>query len=157
MQTIYAALIECTPGQLWPWLEEPDRQKQWMKGLLDHVRTSEKPLGVGSTFRLTIQEGRRAAVYEGEITNYDPHRRLSVKLWGEALRGVEVYTDYQLQDLGGRTRLDYVSRTDASGAGFFTKRLLPLFKVFGAASLRRFMKTLQHLAEAEAAQAQATA
>ena len=153
MQTVYSTLIDCTPEQLWPWLEEPDKQKQWMKGLLENVSTSEEPTRVGSTFRMTIQEGRRVVEYEGEVTNFDRNRRLSIKFWGEMLRGVEMDVDYQLQDLGGRTRLDYVSSADASGAGFFMKLMIPLYKIFGTAQLKRFMKTLKHLAEAEAAQA----
>lgn len=157
MQTVYTTLIDCTPEQLWPWLEEPDKQKQWMEGLLENVSTSEGPTRVGSTFRMTIQEGRRVVEYEGEVTNFDRNRRLSIKFWGEMLRGVEMYVDYQLQDLGGRTRLDYISAADTSGAGFFMKLMLRLYKIFGMAQLKRFMKTLKHLAEAEAAQAEAIA
>ncbi len=153
MQTVYSTLIDCTPEQLWPWLEEPDKQKQWMKGLLENVSTSEGPTRVGSTFRMTIREGRRVGEYEGEVTNYDLHRRLSIKFWGEMLRGVEIDVDYQLQHLGDRTRLDYLSTADPSGAGFFIKLMMPLYKIFGLVQLKSFMKTLKHLAEAEAAQA----
>ncbi len=71
------------------------------------------------------------------------------------LGGVEMYVEYQLQDLGDRTRLDYISSADTSGAGFFMKLMMPLYKIFGAAQLKRFMKTLKHLAETEAAQAEA--
>lgn len=157
MQTRYTTLIDCAPEQLWPWLEEPDKQKQWMKGLLDNVSTSEGPARVGSTFRMTIQEGRRVATYEGEITNYDLHRRLSIRVWGEALRGVEIAVEYQLQDLGGRTRLDYISVADMTEAGFFMKLMMPLYKLFSTIQLKQFMKTLKHLAEAEAAQAKVPA
>ena len=157
MQTVYTTLIDCPHEQLWPWLEESDKQKQWMKGLLDNVSTSEGSTRVGSTFRMTIREGRRVAAYEGEITNYAPYRRLSVRMWGEALRGVEIAADYQLQDLGGRTRLDYVATADVSGAGVFTKLMLPLFKLFSIVQLKGFMKTLKRLAEAETAQAQTVA
>ena len=152
METTYTVLIDCTPEQLWPWIEEPDKQKQWMKGLLENVDMSDGPTRVGSTFRMTIQEGRRVAEYTGEITNYDPHRRLGVRLWGEALKGIEIIADYKLQNLGVRTRLDYVATADASRAGFFVKLMMPLFKLFSAMQLRGFMKTLKHLAEAEAAQ-----
>lgn len=154
MQTAYTTLIDCAPEQLWPWLEQPDKQKQWMEGLLDNAPTSEGPPRVGATFRMTIREGRRVAEYDGEITNYAPYRRLSVKMWGEALRGVEISVDYQLQDLGGRTRLDYLSVADMAGAGFFMKLMLPLFKLFSKVQLKRFMKTLKRLAEAEATQAE---
>ena len=157
MQTDYSTLIDCTPEQLWPWLEEPDKQKQWMKGLLENVSTSEAPTRVGSTFRMTIKEGRRVAEYEGEVTNYDRHHRLSIKFWGEMMRGIEIYVDYQLQDLGDRTRLDYLSFADISEAGFFIKLMMPLYNIFGKVQLKSFMKTLKRLAEAEAAQTPVTA
>ena len=152
METTYTAIIDCSPEQLWPWIEEPDKQKQWMKGLLENVPTSDGPTRVGSTFRMTIQEGRRVAEYDGEITNYDPHRHLGVRFWGEALKGVEMAADYKLQNLGTRTRLDYVATVDTSGAGFFVRLMMPLFKLFSTMQLKSFMKTLKRLAEAEAAQ-----
>ena len=152
MQTHHTVIIDCPPEQLWRWIEDPERQKQWMKGLLENVSTSEGPPRVGSTFRLTIQEGRRVAEYDGEITNYAPYRHLGVRFWGEALKGIEMSADYKLQNLGLRTRLDYVATTDTSGTTFLMKLLAPLFKVFGAIQLKAFMKTLKHLAEAEATQ-----
>ena len=152
METNYTVIIDCTPEQLWPWLEEPDKQKQWMKGLLENVPTTDGPTRVGLTFRMTIQEGRRVAEYDGEVTNYDPHRHLGIRFWGETLQGVEMAIDYRLQNLGARTRLDYTAVADTTGAGFLTRLMLPLFKLFSAIQLRSFMKTLKHLAEAEAMQ-----
>ncbi len=152
METTYTTLIDCPPETLWTWIEEPDKQKQWMKGLLENVDTSDGPTRVGSTFRMTIQEGRRVAEYDGEIINYDPYRRLGVRFWGATLQGVEMTADYRLQNLGTRTRLDYTATADTSNASFFMRLMMPLFKLFSAAQLRGFMKTLKHLAEAEAAQ-----
>ena len=152
MKTTYTTIIDCPPERLWRWIEEPEKQKQWMKGLLENVDTSDGPTRVGSTFRMTIQEGRRVADYDGEITNYDPYRRLGVRFWGAALHGVEMAADYKLQNLGARTRLDYIATADASEAGFFMRLMMPFFKLFGAVQVRRFMKTLKHLAEAEAEQ-----
>ena len=152
METTFTTIIDCSPEHLWPWLEEPDKQKQWMQGLLENVATSDGPTQVGSTFRMTIREGRVVAEYDGEVTNYDLHRHLGVRFWGTALKGVEMAADYKLQNLGGRTRLDYTAIANTSGAGFFTRLMLPLFKLFGMVQLRGFIKTLKHLAEAEAAQ-----
>ena len=84
METTSTTIIDCSPEHLWPWIEEPDKQKQWMKGLLENVDTSDGPTRVGSTFRMTIQEGRRVTEYDGEVTNYDPYRHLGVRFWGAA-------------------------------------------------------------------------
>ena len=59
--------------------------------------------------------------------------------------------DYRLQNLGARTRLDYTAAADTTGAGILMRLMLPLFKLFSAMQVRGFMKTLKHLAEAEAA------
>ena len=152
METTYTTIIDCTPEQLWSWIEESDKQKQWMKGLLENVPTSDGPTQVGLTFRMTIQEGGRVAEYDGEVTNYDLHRHLGIRLSGAALKGVELTIDYKLQDLGARTRLDYICTADTSRAGFFMRLMMSLFKLFGAMQLRGFMKTLKRLAEAEATQ-----
>src|SRR5262245_29571123 len=78
MRTCYTGEFGCTPQRLWRFLEEPELQKQWMKGLLDNQQTSEGPPGVGSTFRMKIKEGSRVADYDGKITAYDPPRQLAV-------------------------------------------------------------------------------
>ena len=65
--------------------------------------------------------------------------------------------DYKLQNLGSRTRLDYVATADTSGAAFFIKLMVPFFKLFSTIQLKRFMKSLKACAEAEAAPAQVVA
>ena len=59
MRTARSILIECSPEHLWPFVEEPDLQKLWMKGLLANELTSEPPAREGSTFQLRIREGGR--------------------------------------------------------------------------------------------------
>ena len=150
MKVEYTTEINCPPAKLWPWLEEPEKQKQWMKGLLENVPTSEGPTRVGSTFKMKIKEGGRVSEYDGEITGYEKNRHLAVKMWGPAMKGMVVFVDYKLHDVSGRTRLDYVSTVDTSKASPFLKFLMPLFKLFGKMQLKGFMKTLKKLAESDA-------
>ena len=82
MRTCYTGEFVCAPERLWRFLEEPELQKQWMKGLLENQQTSEGPPGVGSTFRMKIKEGSRIGDYDGKITAYDPPRQLAVDLSG---------------------------------------------------------------------------
>jgi len=150
MRIVYAAIIECAPAQLWPWLEDPERQKRWMPGLLDNEPTTPGPARVGSTFVMTIQEGRRVISFTGEITNYAPYRHLGLRLWTGARQEIEIATDYKMQDLGSRTRLDYTATVDVTTAGLFVRSLAPAFRLIGTARLRRSMKILKQLAEIEA-------
>jgi carbon monoxide dehydrogenase subunit G len=140
--------IACTPEHLWPFLAEPELQKQWMKGLEDNRPTSDGPRGVGSTFQMHIKEGGRVAVYDGEVTAHDPPRHLGVRFWGGALRpGMAMRADYHLSAVDGQTRLDYVAAVECKRMGFFMRLLMPLFMLFGRMQLKAFLKTLKRLAE----------
>jgi carbon monoxide dehydrogenase subunit G len=139
--------IACAPEQLWPFLDEPEKQKLWMKGLLENEQAG--PRGVGSTFRLTIREGRKAEEYQGEVTAYDPPRHLAVRLGGGAMKGMSMQVDYRLAPLDGGTRLDYVAEADTACLPWVYKLLMPLVQLFGRFQLRGFLRTLKRLAEEE--------
>jgi carbon monoxide dehydrogenase subunit G len=144
--------VRCSPEHLWPFLEEPEKQKLWMKGLLANERTGEGPRGAGSTFRMKIKEGRKVAEYHGEVTAHDPPRHLGVRIWGGALpKGCVMKADYRLTPVAELTRLDYVAEMQAERLGWFLRLLMPLIKLFGRMQLRGFMKQLKRLAEAPAA------
>lgn len=143
--------IACMPEQLWPWIEEPEKQKQWMEGLLSNEATSDGPTRPGSTFRLRLKEGGKIADYDGRITAYDPPHHMAVALSGGSMKSIEMHADYRLEALGdGRTRLHYTSTADTERAGVLMRALMPLFGFFAKAQLNRFLRTLQRLAEAEA-------
>jgi carbon monoxide dehydrogenase subunit G len=141
--------VACAPAHLWKFIYEPERQKLWMKGMLENRPTSEGPTRVGSTFHMRIKEGTKSADYDGEVTAYDPPKHLGIRFWGGTFpKGMKMRADYRLTDLGGRTRLDYVAEVDSEKKPPFLMRLLmPLFLLFGKLQLRSFMKTLKRLAE----------
>jgi len=152
MRVCYTNDVGCQPDHLWKFLEEPELQKQWMKGVLENQPTSDGPPGVGSTFRMKIQEGGKVADYDGTITAYDKPRRLAVDLSGGNFPcGTVVRVDYQLSEANGGTRLDYVAEMVAGqGLPWWMRLMLPIGKVFMKMQLRGFMKKLKSLAEAPA-------
>lgn len=143
--------IACTPDHLWPWIEEPEKQKQWMEGLLENNPTTDGPTHAGSTFEMKIKEGRKVSTYDGQVIAYDRPNHMAVMMSGEALRGVTLAADYRLEDLGGGTRLHYTVTSDSSQAGFMMKLMEPMFALFGKSQARRFLNTLKQRAEATAA------
>jgi uncharacterized protein YndB with AHSA1/START domain len=151
MRVCYTNEIACSPDHLWKFLEEPDLQKQWMKGLLDNQRTTDGPPGIGSTFRMKIQEGGKPADYDGTITAYDKPKHMAVDLTGGNFPcGMIVRVDYQLSEQNGGTRLEYVAEMAGSKPPWWIRLMLPLGKVFMKLQLRGFMKKLKSLAEAPA-------
>jgi hypothetical protein len=151
MRIATTTLFNCARERLWPFLVEPELQKQWMKGLLENVPTSEGPQRPGSTFRMKIQEGRKAADYRGEVLAHDPPAHLAIRFWGGCFpQGLVMRVDYRLSAQDGQTRLDYAAEPEAGRLGLFLRLMMPLFQLFGKMQLRGFLKTLKRLAEAPA-------
>lgn len=145
------ALFRCPIERLWDHIEQPEKQKLWMKGLLSNESTSPAKERVGATFRMVIHEGRKAATYDGEVTAHEKPYRLEVIFWGGNLPpGSRMRVDYRLHETTGQTRLDYVATLEGAKFGLFLRLLFPLFKLFGRMQLRRFFRTLRQLVETPA-------
>jgi carbon monoxide dehydrogenase subunit G len=151
MHVDYRAEFRCSPAQLWPFLDDAEKQKLWLTTLVDITPTSEWTRTVGSTFDMRVREGRRVSHYEGRIDAYEPERHLGVSFWGGRFaRGVVMKVDYRLADLGTRTRLEYHAEVDTDPLPAPVKLAIPLARVFTFFQLRYFMRNLKRLAEAAA-------
>lgn len=143
----YERTFLCSPDKLWPYLEDPDKIVQWMKGVVEDRPTSPGPTGVGSTFLMRIKEGRKVNDYHGRITAYEKQKHMAIVMWGGCLpQGAEIAVDYKLHDVGGRTRVDYVCGFEPKG--FFMRLMSPLFLVMGKMQVKSFFKKLAELVEA---------
>lgn len=148
MRITHTLEVDCPPARLWPFLENPDLQREWMKGLLESHPTSEGFPRVGYSFRMRIEEGGRIREYSGQVTAHEPPHHLGVSLWGGSFQeGMVMRIDYRLTALDGRTRLDYVADLEPGRMGWFLRLLLPFIKLFGKAQLRASMRRLRRLAE----------
>jgi carbon monoxide dehydrogenase subunit G len=144
--------VACPADVLWDYIEEPEKQKLWMKGLLANESTSPGDQGVGSTFRMKIQEGMKVAEFNGLVTAREKPNRMEVTLDGGSFpAGSKLRVDYRLAEAGGKTRLDYTCVLEGGKFGFFMRLLLPLCKIFATMQAKSFMKTLKRLAESHAA------
>ena len=140
------ATIDVPPAALWPWIDDPGRCKQWMKGVLDYVPDAPGPLRPGSTATMRVREGGKAAEYRLRILERVPPEHLSLEISGGSFRGMKMLVDYRLVDLGGRTRLDYSAGCETKGA---LRLLAPLLSLFARMQVRTFFRALKRLAEAE--------
>jgi hypothetical protein len=139
--------FRCTPERLFAYLEEPEKIVQWMKGVLEDRPTSPGPTGVGSTFLMRIQEGRKVREYQGRVTAYDKPRRMAIVMWGGCFpEGSEMACDYRLEAVPEGTRVDYACGFEPQG--FFMRLMSPLFLVMGKMQVKSFFKKLAELVEA---------
>jgi len=149
MRVEYRQEIRCTARQLWPFLDDGEKQKLWLTTLIELAPTSQIPRAVGSTFEFRVREGRRISHYEGRIDAYDPPRHLGVSLWGGALRkGTAMRVDYRVADLKTHCRLEYYAEIDTSTLPGPLKLAIPLARIFTFFQTRYFMRNLKRLAEA---------
>lgn len=149
MRMTTSKIIGCPPSALWPWIDELERCKQWMRGLEDAQPVSAGPKGVGHRSTLFIREGGKLQEYAQTILEYEPERRFKMRMEGGCLRGSVVVVDYVLTDLhDGRTRLDYECTAEMKG---FLRFVGPLFAILGRMQVRMFFKKLEQLAEGRGA------
>ena len=79
MDFVCAIEIEAEAGRIFPWLEEPERMRQWMQGLehSEYLPPTET-LGIGVRFRQRMREMGRSVTYEGEVLEREPPHVLVV-------------------------------------------------------------------------------
>lgn len=146
MHMQHAVDIDRSPDDLWPWLTEPERVKQWMKGLLEITPVSEGEPRVGFQSRMKIKEGKRISDYDEEITQWDPPHALAVRITGGCMPSeMAMESAYTVTASGSGSRLEVVTSGDLKG---FWKLFAPVMKLFAGAQQKSFFKTLKKLAEA---------
>ncbi len=107
MQIKTAIEIEAPIGVVWPLLDADENLKLWMPDVVETTYPEGKSEGnpVGTRFVQRIREGGRISTYQGEVTAYEPHRLLGVRLGDE--RNFVTDVTYRLSEQGNATRLDY--------------------------------------------------
>jgi len=83
MKFINKIEINSPPQQVFYWLSDPDRAKQWMKSVVETEIISQTPEMTGTTFREVIEENGRRTELFGEITSFKQDEMLSFYLHGK--------------------------------------------------------------------------
>ena len=107
-QTHSSIEIRATPQQIWPWISQGDRQKQWVSWLLD-VRDSGGAAGGAGSQHVWVMRDENNGGATMEIpflyTEYVPPAQLTASTSMAGL--LDGRESYRLTDLGnGRTRVD---------------------------------------------------
>jgi uncharacterized protein YndB with AHSA1/START domain len=133
----------CTPEQLWPYLNEPDKIVLWMKGLEGLIPDRPGPVQVGSTYTLKIREGGRIREFREEITALDPPRHIALQLSGGSLpQGNVMEVDYRVGGADGRTRVDYLCSCEMKG---IYRLMAPLGTAMARRQVGGFFDALERL------------
>jgi uncharacterized protein YndB with AHSA1/START domain len=108
-------------AQLWPWLVEVPRLKQWLGGFIDSIPEDSGGLRVGARSKELVElDGRRWEI-GSQVTALQPGQRLALHLVADEF---EDDTEYLLEERGGVTMLTY--KSDAHYRPLLARLLSPL-------------------------------
>lgn len=114
MKTTYSLEIEAPPERVFHWLGHAKRALEWVPNLVESEDLEVTTNKVGSTFRhVYLERGRRMEMH-GKVTAFEPNRRLTIEMRGDAF---DLWVDYRAEDSGGRTRLTQESEARLKGFG----------------------------------------
>jgi uncharacterized protein YndB with AHSA1/START domain len=99
---------------------DPAHDRQWIRALTDVRVVTDSALGAGTRVARTARFLGRRIEYVNEITEYEPPVRLVMR---SVKAPFAMTVAYELDDLGGSTRMRIVVSGDASG---FYKLASPL-------------------------------
>lgn len=103
-ETTVTVEVNKPPAEVWQWLEDKDKFKQWVSWTVD-VK-DEGPAGVGGKRRVTMRDpnmDNELVTIDTVTTAYRHPTHIRVEM--SSPMGFQGYITYDLEDLGGRTRL----------------------------------------------------
>lgn len=137
--------IDRPPRQVWDYLVDHDKMRQWMTGLQAVEQLSVGPNGVGAEHRIIFEQRGKRVEMKVVNTVFEPPRRIAIDMSGSTMGKLVMHVDYVLVDLGEKTRLKYVASCQLHG---FQRLLTPLIKLAGAGQAKKFLHNLKRAAEA---------
>lgn len=144
IRNVYIAEFDSPVEEVFAFVDDDDKVKQWIGGLLETKRTTAGKPGVGSRFHQMIKVGKRVMELDGELLAYEPNRFVSVGLDSDLC---EMKVSYDFKEVDGRTRLTYTC--DSTYRSFFYRLLSPLIKYITQQKLQTDFARLKNLLESE--------
>lgn len=125
-----------------------DHVTKWVFGLEEVERLSGADDEVGATFKhIYKNRGVPSIVLDGEIITCDSPTQLKMttQVQDEKGRGFVTYTTYNLHNMGGKTRVEYLSESQYSG--WFTKLMSPIVGIMAQRQLKKDLQQLKAVIE----------
>lgn len=148
MKTTYTTEINAPPSDVFYFLEDGERLKEWLPNLIEHEDLEITEEKVGSTARQVFLENGQRMEMTGKTTAYEANKRLAAECCGKSF---DLTVDYKLEDLDGSTRVTQDSELRFKG---FLKLIGPMMLLFTKKSAQKTMDEtydkLRALAEARA-------
>ncbi len=122
----------------------PEGYLKWSPGLVEVKKTSEGPVGVGTTWRLVRQALGQRLEGDLELTEYEPNRKFTLDSKSRPFPGEARWT---FDAVEGGTRVSVVLQAEPGG---FFKLAEPLLRSFTKRTMETELANLKELMEAHA-------
>ncbi len=133
-------LIKAPVEHVWTYIEDFEKQKQWMRGLVDIKRIDDVKSIV------YLKEGRKTNPYNIKVLHSKPPSRLHVLMFDDKKK-FEGTSDYNLSQEGEFTKLDYLC--DMQVNSFFMKIMMfTIGGIFSKIMMNSFFKKMKQVTEA---------
>jgi len=143
--------IGAPPQQVWAWIDDGQRLKQWVSWMVEVQEAQPGRRGVGSSLTWVMKDennGGASMKLNGRITEYTPPTRLAIAI-SEPVYGINGVQAYTLTDLGsGRTRIDTDAHYDYGN--WFASLMEPLVTPAAGKKMNDDLARLKGLIETNA-------
>jgi len=102
MKISHGIEIESSPEEVFLWIKDPERAKEWMTSVSEGEMLSGTPNTVGSTFREVVRDQNGETELHGVVTGYQENEMISFHLSG---RYNTVDVELRVEKIGEQTRL----------------------------------------------------
>jgi len=107
-----------SPEEVFGWLYDPDKVRQWTSGLEAYEVLGDGSIGAGTKIRETLEVSGKRRTFEEEITAHDPPSTAASRF---TLEGIGVESSYRIAPNGAGA---HVSRTVTAKARSLSARVL---------------------------------
>lgn len=116
---------------------------QWIEMMIKSEKLTDGEHRTGTKFKDTYKvPGNKTMELLGEITAYEPNKRLKVFMTSD---GFDTTAEYKLREINGRTHIDFTS--ESKYKNFFARLMSPLVTRMAQKELVRDFARLKALAE----------
>lgn len=131
-------------AEVFPWLVQPEKLKQWVEGLVDSVPLNGDSLRIGTRSKEIVNANGERFEMDMEITELEINRLLGFTLSSSML---DQDGEYRVSEKNGLTTVQFTGNTQYKG--FFLCLVEPLFTPVAQKQYEKNMSKLKRLVEAE--------
>lgn len=143
-----AVSIDRSAEVVWTIVGDPECIPLWNPRLVEIRQMLTQACHVGTRYHCTYAFNRKRATLQGEVIEYDPPRRLALRLHGDALAwNADVVESYTVTPEGHGARVVQEIQINNSGIPWYVRTLVWCIHKFGKPTGKPFLHELKTLVE----------